>query len=350
MAHPASFQHERFYFSDGNLKLQVVDTVYLVHSYLFTMHAHTFPPVVTAMPNVGHYKPHILENVERIDFDRLLACLYPRELMVEEARSPDEWTSILKLASKWGFESLYKRAVKEIDSLASPIDKVVLGREYGISELLFPGYLALCQSRVPLSEEEGEQLGLKDVIKIYRVRQESWGQDGRAIASENLLAKVRTWAATVARPPSAQVPTSLLSYPSSPPEIRCPPSYVPRPSSPKILHHRNYSSASRADTGSWVFTDPDRSPSTHDVRLSTPSPGTSIDVPQPILEPPLEVLELGVPLTTAETPPSIQAEPSKKKKKGAVPNPNPPVGKKKKAKAEAASAQQAQPGGPSAIV
>ncbi|KIL60487.1 hypothetical protein M378DRAFT_31798, partial [Amanita muscaria Koide BX008] len=117
--------------------------------------------------------PYTLKDVKQIDFDRLLACLYPHTLLVEEAKTSEEWTSILKLASKWGFESLQSRAIRELKgTLNTPVDMVAFGRQYDIPEILLPGYATLCQSNVPLTYEEGLHLGMKDVVDIYRIRHE----------------------------------------------------------------------------------------------------------------------------------------------------------------------------------
>ena len=50
--------------------LQVEDTLYRVHRYLFEMHA-----TKRAFQNQC---PYFLPGVKRVDFDRLLALLYPR--------------------------------------------------------------------------------------------------------------------------------------------------------------------------------------------------------------------------------------------------------------------------------
>ncbi|KAF8667859.1 hypothetical protein AX14_006280, partial [Amanita brunnescens Koide BX004] len=130
--------------------------------------------------------------------------------MIEEARSSEGWVSILELASKWEFQSLCRRAINELGSLATPIERVILGRKYNIPELRLPAYVDLCQSTAPLTEEDGERLGLQDVIKIYRVRQEWGGQE-----LEDLLAKVRIHFSPVTLPP----PPSYGDPNSLPPQI-----------------------------------------------------------------------------------------------------------------------------------
>ncbi|KAM6502701.1 hypothetical protein JOM56_002678, partial [Amanita muscaria] len=162
--------HDRFFFADGSLYLLVEDSLYCVHKFLFEIHATMFPvpELETSLT-----KPYVLGDVKKIDFDRLLASLYPRTLWVEETETTQDWISVLGLASKWGFESLRSRAISKIEqTLDSPIDMVTLGRQYGIPAFLLPGYAVLCQSTVPLSEEEGLRLGVEDVLKIYRIRHE----------------------------------------------------------------------------------------------------------------------------------------------------------------------------------
>ncbi|KAM6502676.1 hypothetical protein JOM56_002653, partial [Amanita muscaria] len=164
--------HERFFFSDGSLYLSVGNLLYCVHKSLFEIHASKFPlhELETCFS-----KPHTLEAVNTIDFDRLLACLYPRNLLVDEAETTEEWVSILKLASKWGFETLRSRAASKIERILTPVDMVVLGRQHDFPDIILPGYAALCQATTPLSSEEGRRLGVEDVVNIYRIRHELYG-------------------------------------------------------------------------------------------------------------------------------------------------------------------------------
>ena len=314
--------HEQFYFSDGNLMLQVMrtcitlllrtltpltqveETIYLVHNYLFEIHARNFIPTLSKRPDYipvlpGNISPlYILKDVKRTDFDRLLSCLYPRyayndierdyillddvyrELMIEEARSSEEWASILELASKWEFQSLCKRAISELDSLATPIEKVILGRKYDIPELCLPAYADLCQSTVPLTEEDGERLGLHDVIKIYGIRQELWGQGARpSISSEDLLEKVRTRFPSV-RPPPASPSHSEREPNPLPPQMSSIPSRSPSPPTP----HWQPAPQFPARTDPSQRAKPEDSPSnkvseeTNALNLVV-SPATSIEAP-----------------------------------------------------------------------
>ncbi|KIL60495.1 hypothetical protein M378DRAFT_919041 [Amanita muscaria Koide BX008] len=182
--------HERFYFSDGSLYLLVERSLYCVHRSLFEIHASKFP--AHGLDTSGS-ETCFLKDVKKVDFDRLLACLYPRALLVEEeAETTEEWISILKLASKWGFESLRSRAISKIErTLTSPVDMVVLGRQYDIPDILLHGYATLCQATTPLSSEEGRRLGVEDVVNLYRIRHELYGPVTTPVSFEKVLEKVR---------------------------------------------------------------------------------------------------------------------------------------------------------------
>jgi hypothetical protein len=83
----------------------------------------------------------------------------------------DEWTSVLHLASKWGFESICSLALREVLPLASPVDKIVLGRKYGFVDCLTPAFVAVCARAEPLSLAEAEKMSNADVTRIFQARE-----------------------------------------------------------------------------------------------------------------------------------------------------------------------------------
>jgi hypothetical protein len=85
--------------------------------------------------------------------------------------SKSEWTSVLHLSHTWNFPSMRSLAVRHLFSLTTPVDRVVLGRKYNIEHWLRPAYQAICEREEWLSEQEGERLGLRDVLKIGHARQ-----------------------------------------------------------------------------------------------------------------------------------------------------------------------------------
>ena len=95
--------------------------------------------------------------------------------MIEhELFTVDEWTSILTLSDKWGFTQLKTVATRELGSITSTIEKIVLAKKYSLGnpQWLLAAYRELCTRRHPLSFVEGEKLGLETVIKIWEVQHE----------------------------------------------------------------------------------------------------------------------------------------------------------------------------------
>ncbi|KZP14476.1 hypothetical protein FIBSPDRAFT_704980, partial [Athelia psychrophila] len=115
--------------------------------------------------------PIALSDVNCSDFDEFLAILYPADFRCPAEKTTPQWTSILHLAAKWGFESIQLLAIDNLTASAIPVDKIVLGRRYGISDWLPGAYEAVCTRADPLSIEEGMKLGMEDAIRISAARQ-----------------------------------------------------------------------------------------------------------------------------------------------------------------------------------
>lgn len=82
-----------------------------------------------------------------------------------------QWTSILHLAAKWNFENIKLLAIDNLTAHAAPIDKIVLGKRYGITEWLPSAYETVCTRADPLTVEEGMKLGIEDTVRISAARQ-----------------------------------------------------------------------------------------------------------------------------------------------------------------------------------
>ena len=87
----------------------------------------------------------------------------------------EDWTSILRLATKWNFLSLRELAVERLLAITSPIDKVVLGHTFDLPKWLPLAYAQLCERAKPLTTEEGKRLGelgpvgVDIVIRLWQV-------------------------------------------------------------------------------------------------------------------------------------------------------------------------------------
>ncbi|KZP25201.1 hypothetical protein FIBSPDRAFT_734545 [Athelia psychrophila] len=159
--------HERFCFSAENIYLLVNGVIYGVHRYFFERDSSSF-----AGQGLSRREPMVLAGISTRDLDLFLSILYPSSFGLYSASTADEWSSILPLADKWIFESIRVLAIAQLAPIASPIDKIVLGRRYGVNEWLPGAYGTVCVRPTALTLDEGRRLGIDDVIRINTIRQE----------------------------------------------------------------------------------------------------------------------------------------------------------------------------------
>ncbi|TRM68893.1 hypothetical protein BD626DRAFT_472274 [Schizophyllum amplum] len=158
----------RFYFEDGNVELETDDgTVYNVHRSLLKQYSPAFVSMYLQDALEGTIK---LPGVDSVDFKRFLSMVYPPEVGARDITTVDEWSSILRLAKLWAIPKLCDLAIREIVSKASPIDTIVVAREFGFGRSwLLPAFTAVCTVPQWLEYEEAARLGLRTVVEIGRI-------------------------------------------------------------------------------------------------------------------------------------------------------------------------------------
>ncbi|KZP11850.1 hypothetical protein FIBSPDRAFT_870850 [Athelia psychrophila] len=160
--------HPEYYFEDGNVVFLIEDTLYSVHRYFFARDSTHFR---TILQDTDSSEPCVMSDVSCADFDEFLAILYPTDFRQPTKKTTSQWTSILHFAAKWGFANIKLLAIDNLTGNAIPIDKIVLGRRYGITEWLAGAYEAVCTRADPLTMEEGMKLGVEDTVRISAARQ-----------------------------------------------------------------------------------------------------------------------------------------------------------------------------------
>ncbi|KAG9012547.1 hypothetical protein FRB90_006650 [Tulasnella sp. 427] len=109
--------------------------------------------------------------------------------------SLEQWSDALRLATSWGFDSVRRFIIQNIDTLAQdPLARIRMADECGIKEWLHPAYARLCARKAPLTVEEGRILGLERYTALWRIREE----DLKAIAERS------QWEGPFARSPRAE--------------------------------------------------------------------------------------------------------------------------------------------------
>ncbi|KZP05983.1 hypothetical protein FIBSPDRAFT_805333 [Athelia psychrophila] len=164
-------RHSHYYFKDGNVVFLIEKVLYNVHRYFFERDSAHFRSILESVQGADEQNPIALPDVSCSDFDEFLAILYPTDFRRPTEKTTAKWTSILHFAAKWGFESIQLLAIDSLTATAIPVDKIVLGRRYGISDWLPGAYEAVCTRADPLTVEEGMKLGVEDIIRISAARQ-----------------------------------------------------------------------------------------------------------------------------------------------------------------------------------
>ncbi|KDQ49165.1 hypothetical protein JAAARDRAFT_82951, partial [Jaapia argillacea MUCL 33604] len=165
-------KHESFYIHDDMVVFLVEDTLFRVHSFFFKRDSQYFRTLLLQHGPSSEIYPVRLDGVSVADLETFLGVLYPVDFTKRAAATADEWTSVLTLATKWSFITIRSLAIRELFPLASPVDKIVVGRQYDIPEWLPDAYVAVCERPEALTKKEGERLGLDEVIKISQLRQD----------------------------------------------------------------------------------------------------------------------------------------------------------------------------------
>ncbi|KAI6027170.1 hypothetical protein EDC04DRAFT_168221 [Pisolithus marmoratus] len=120
--------------------------------------------------------PIRLLGVSKEDFEQLLKALFYRQ----HGRPPclpdtiEQWMSVLKLSTAWGFEEVRTAAIDALMALGvSAIDRLVLGRKYDIlsREWLVPALNELARRAEPIAFEEASQMGFDMALKLASVRE-----------------------------------------------------------------------------------------------------------------------------------------------------------------------------------
>jgi hypothetical protein len=92
----------------------------------------------------------------------------------------DEWLSVVKLSTMWGFVQARVLSIERLSKLdLSPTDKIVFGKKYQVLSWLKEGYAALVQKEDAMTAEEllenAKTLGWDTMARVLRLRDMGYG-------------------------------------------------------------------------------------------------------------------------------------------------------------------------------
>lgn len=171
--------HKDYYLRGGDMTVLVENHLYRIHSYFFERESLFFRQKLVAGPaddgegrGSNDSDAYTLEDVKSEDFARFLWVFYNPKYSIYEAPL-ETWLSILRLATRWGFNSVKELTVRELEKLEiESIEKIAIYHEYGISKLyLIPSYITVVKRGKPLSFTEGMKLGMETVLRVADARE-----------------------------------------------------------------------------------------------------------------------------------------------------------------------------------
>ncbi|KZP11512.1 RHD3-domain-containing protein [Athelia psychrophila] len=141
-------KHARFFLPAGNIYFSIENTLYSVPRAPFEKHSST----AFAGKGLTEDDPLVLEDVKAAHFDHLLSILYPSEYGsgVYTAVTVDDWTAILHLAVRWGFQSI---------------------KTLAITAWLHEAVTAVCMREQIVTKAEGRRMRVDDIIEINAIHQ-----------------------------------------------------------------------------------------------------------------------------------------------------------------------------------
>lgn len=85
--------------------------------------------------------------------------------------SEQQWESVLRLSTLWGFATMRQLALESIHPPTS-FDRLLLARTYSVVRWIVPAISALCERTEPLSLDEARQMRIEDVVMISTIRED----------------------------------------------------------------------------------------------------------------------------------------------------------------------------------
>jgi len=173
-------RHPEYYLEDGTVTLLVDECLFKVHRYYLARESDVFrdmfslPPEPSASCDGGSDEaPIVIPEVSCAEFESFLGFIY-FGMHDDHEFSLENWISLLSFATRFICDQIRGRAIREIEkghSKPDPVERVVLAVKHNIPQWLVSAYQELCQRQNPLTEEEGEKLGLPTVIKLMKARE-----------------------------------------------------------------------------------------------------------------------------------------------------------------------------------
>ncbi|KAF9262686.1 hypothetical protein L218DRAFT_867337 [Marasmius fiardii PR-910] len=152
----------------------------------------------SAPVNIANF-PVLLPDTDPVDFERLLSIFYPRDYSQHDAQTVEDWTSILRVSSRFGMAKIRSLALDNLYMTANAVEKIALNNEFHFDdaeiedEWVLDAYVEMVTRVEPLTLQEGEKLGMKDVIRIQAMKTALIKDLGKYLDMERVRAMIEAF-------------------------------------------------------------------------------------------------------------------------------------------------------------
>ena len=103
--------------------------------------------------------------------------------------SVEEWSAVLRLSTEWSFQGIRELAMKRLEPIATPIEKIVLSHSYAIPGWLPEAYTSLCERPHSLIASEIKVVQPEDVELVMSIR-ETIFRSGRSWERSEIVSRI----------------------------------------------------------------------------------------------------------------------------------------------------------------
>ncbi|CAE6488469.1 unnamed protein product [Rhizoctonia solani] len=174
MSPPAPKRHTKYYFEDGNVVFLTSDkTLFCLHKSILRLHSTFFEDMFeNAQPPTKNEKGqevpvdgssddhpielggHALATLYDSELEAVCVVLYDMPLTPASELKFDQAISLLRVASKFQFESIQAKVVQRLDqAIMSPAKRYGFAIDCLVDEWIIRSYLDMCTSADPASAE-----------------------------------------------------------------------------------------------------------------------------------------------------------------------------------------------------
>ncbi|KIM36775.1 hypothetical protein M413DRAFT_448908 [Hebeloma cylindrosporum] len=317
-------RHAEYYIPTGDLFILVDEIQFRVHRYFFERESTYFQDRLEVPASPGakllgsdDSTAIKLNDLSPEEFAKFLWVFYNKTYSLYDAPVED-WEIILTLSNKWRFPGVKDLAIRELEKKTmSDVKRIKLYTANLVDRnYLIRCYAALCEREEPLTAEEGEDLGMKDVIRIAAAREQArasrlpsgarspltatiHGPDLHEVIREVFqIASVEVMTSTTDQTTNI---TGALTTQPTPQPTRKPPQKVTKKPTGQITKPGQPPTTATSPKLEVTPTPP--TPTTKTAQVLAPQPPTKETTPTPPPPPPKEEKE-ATKATTATPPPT----------------------------------------------